>query len=489
MPINNNNRIYYSLFYGKDEVSTLNENKKRYGINWANIASTLRWNHIFNDKLFSNISIYGSKYNYNFSYYQKGNDNWNSSIDNLSFKIDFTSFISPKHTLKWGFNQNLHSINPGNLESDSIEGTPIVAQRQSRESVIYVNSNYKITNKLSYNAGFRIPLWANTGETTIYKFNEENINNDTLKIGYAETYVRFLNFDPRISLMYRLDSSSSIKASFGIHHQYLNLITNSTSHFTSLEVWLPADINIKPQRADIYAISYMKFFTKKNIELNTDIFYKKMYNQIDYVSHANLFMNPLLEGELRFGSAYSYGIEFILRKSIGKLSGWISYSYSRVFKKINGVNNNKEYPAYYDQPHSFSFYGNYQISKRLNFSANWIYHTGGAISSPIGFYKYNGNTVPIYGDKNNDRLPDYHRLDISIRYRFNKKITKFNHSITLGIYNIYNRKNILTYSYNKAELNNGKFVIPRDINDENLYVTTQTSILGFIPSISYRFKF
>lgn len=487
--INNNNRIYYSLFYGKDEFSTINENDVRYGIDWSNIASTLRWNHIFSDKLFSNISIYGSKYNYNFSYYQKGHDNWNSSINNLSFKIDFTHYASPKHTLKFGFNQNLHSINPGNLDSDSIEGTPIIAQRQSRESVIYLNSNYKITDKLSYNAGFRIPIWANTGQTTIYKFDDNHQVYDTMKIDYAETYIRFINFDPRISVRYQIDSSSAIRASFGVHHQYLNLITNSTGHFTALEVWLPADINIKPQRSDVYALSYLKFFNKAKLEFSTETFYKKMYNQIDYASHANLFLNPLIEGELRFGNAYSYGIEFMLKKSKGKFSGWTSYTYSRVLMKIDGVNNNNEYPAYFDQPHSFSFFGKYQISKRFSFSANWIYHTGGAISSPIGFYKYNGNTIPIYGDKNNDRLPNYHRLDISLKFDLNKKTRKFKHSLTFGIYNVYNRNNVVTYSYNKAKTSEGKFVIPRDINDDNLYVTTQTSLLGIIPSISYRFKF
>jgi len=486
--INDYNRIYYSLFYGKDEFSTINEENFRYGINWANQASTFRWNHIFNDKIFSNISFYGSKYNYNFSYYDKGNSNWNSSINNLSVKIDITHYTSPKHTLKYGFNQNFHSINPGNITGDSLENVPVVSQRQSRESVIYFNSNYKITDKLSYNAGFRIPIWANTGETIIYKFDEEYSVTDTMKIGYAETYVRFINFDPRLSFKYKIDSTSAVKASFGIHHQYLNLITNSTGHLTSLEVWLPADLNIKPQRSDIYALSYLKYLKKYKIEFNTEVFYKKMYNQIDYNSHANLFLNPLMEGELRFGSAYSYGAEFMLKKSKGKFMGWVSYTYARVFMNINGVNNNKEFPAYFDQPHSLSIYANYQISKRFSFSANLIYHTGGAITSPVGFYKYNGNTVPVYGDKNNDRLPDYHRLDISAKFRLNKKEQRFNHSLTIGIYNVYNRKNIVTYSYNKTETSDG-FKIPRDINGDDIYVTTQTSLLGFIPSLSYRFKF
>ncbi len=486
--INDANRIYYSLFYGKDEFSTINEKMFRYGINWANQASTFRWNHIFSDKIFSNISFYGSKYDYNFSYYDKGNSNWNSSINNLSVKIDITHYTSPKHTLKYGVNLNLHSINPGNITGDSLENVPIISQRQSRESVFYINSNLKITDKLTYNAGVRIPIWANTGETTIYKFDQDYIVTDTMKIPYAETYVRFINLDPRLSLKYNIDSTSAIKASFGIHHQYLNLITNSTGPFTSLEVWLPADLNIKPQRSDVYAVDYLKYFKKFNIHFNTGIFYKKMYNQIDYNSHANLFLNPLMEGELRFGHAYSYGAEFMLKKSKGKFVGWLSYTYARVFMKVNGVNNNKEYPAYFDQPNSFSIYGSYQISKRFSFSANWIYHTGGAITSPIGFYKYNGNTVPIYGDKNNDRLPDYHRLDVSAKFRLNKKDRKFNHNITISIYNVYNRANVVTYSYNKTETPDG-FKIPRDINGDDIYVTTQTSLLGFIPSISYRFRF
>jgi len=487
--INNNNRIYYSIYYGKDNLSNKNLNNEKYGIDWANYASTLRWNHIFNSKLFSNFSIYGSQYNYNFSFYQTGFNNWNSSIGNLTFKMDFTQYTSPKLTFKYGITQNFQIINPGNINNNEQLNIPVIAQRQSRQSVFYFNNNYSFSDKISVNTGFRLPIWTNTGETTIYKFNENYEVYDTLKIPLGKSYKKFINFNPRASFRYELNKKSSIKISFGIQHQYLNLISNTNGPLSSIEIWLPSDENIKPQRSDIYAIGYTRLIKKSNLDFIAELFYKKMYNQIEYTSHANILLNPLLEGELRFGEGYSYGAEFFLKKNSNKLTGWISYTYSRAFLHIKDINNNNEFPAYYDQPHYFSFFGNYEINNRLIFSLNWIYHTGGAITSPIGFYKYNGNTVPIYGEKNNDRLPDYHRLDVSLSYKLNKKKTKYNHSLILNVYNIYNRSNALTYSYNRSQESDGSFVIPRDIEGKDIYVTTQTSLLGIIPSISYKFNF
>ncbi len=483
--INNNNRIFFSLFYGKDNLTNTAVSELG-GIRWANFASTLRWNHIFNSKLFCNSMIYASSYNYILSSRQT---NWISAISNLNFNIDFTYYVLPKYTIKFGFNQSFHEFNPGNLTYDTVNYyIPKVPENHSYKSALYLNTEHDLTEKLSYKLGFRLPVWTNVGPTTVYSFDTNYKVTDTLIIQGKDSYITYVNFDPRVSIKYQLTRSSSVKISYGIYHQYLQLLSNSISPFSSFEIWLPSGTNIKPQRADQVALGYIKFFNKLNLELNAEAYYKYMSNQIDYESHANLLLNPLIEGELRFGNAWSYGIELLLKRTKGKLSGWISYTYSRIFKKINDINNNKKFPAFYDRPNDFSIYLSYLISDRFNVSANWIYYTGSAITTPISFYEYNGYTVPLYGDKNNDRLPDYHRLDLALSYRLNKRERNFRHSISFAIYNVYNRINPVSINFNKVETKNGNFVVPANLFGTNEIVITEKYLLGFMPSITYKFK-
>ena len=370
--------------------------------------------------------------------------------------------------MKFGYNLSLHRLNPGNLTFDnSASSLSQVSENQSRKNVLYISDEYKITNDLSCKLGFRIPVWTNIGPTTVYMFNENYQVEDTLLIQKDEKYKTFINFDPRISVKYQTSSSSSMKISYGIYHQYLQMISNSISPFSSFEVWLPSGTNIKPQRADQISLGYTKYYKNLDLEFTAETYYKEMKNQIDYESHADLILNPLLEGELRFGSAKSYGVEFLLKRSSSKIAGWITYTWSRSLKKIYGINDNKEYPAFYDRPHDFSAFLSYQTSSRTNISANWIYYTGSAITTPIGYYDYNGYSVPLYGDKNNDRLPDYHRLDLAFKWRINKKMKGFHHYLIIGIYNFYNRSNPISINFNKVETENGNYVVPANIYGTN----------------------
>lgn len=483
--INNKNRIFFSIFYGKDNFVNKYEGNLG-GIVWQNFASTLRWNFIINDKLFLNTMIYTSYYDYQLSFNE---NSWNSSIRNLSFKTDFSYYLQSDLTLKFGYNLNFHEFNPGNITYDTTTSyLPKVPTSRSNESAFYFSSKHNLSKKISYKIGFRLPIWTNKGPTTVYVFDSCYQVVDTLNIQEGDTYETFVNFDPRLSIKYQLNSSSSLKLSYGIYHQYVQLVSNSISPFTSFEVWLPCGTNIKPQRADQLALGFVKFFNKCKLEFNTEVYYKYMQNQIDYEPHANMLLNPLIEGELRFGDARSYGIEFLLKKTSGKLTGWCSYTYSRVYKKIKDINDNREFPAFYDRPHDMSFFLSYQLSKRINLSANWIYYTGSAITTPIGFYNYNGYTVPLYGDKNNDRLPDYHRLDISLNFRLNKKDRKFQHSISLSVYNVYNRENAVSLNFNKVKTKNGKYVVPANIYGTNEIITTKTYLLGVMPSLTYKFR-
>lgn len=483
--INKNNRLYYSFFYGKDNLinEAANENG---GIRWYNFTSTLRWNHIYNSRLFSNLTIYGSQYNYKLL---TGANVWESQIGNFSLKYDFTYYLNIDLTFKFGAEQTFQNFNPGNLTDDNQNLiVPGIATSQASKTAFYFSSEQNLGEKFSYKAGIRMPMWFNSGPTTIYQFDTNYNVTDTLHFQDGELTKAFANLDPRVSIKYKLSETSSLKLSFGIYHQYIHMLSNSISPFSSFEIWMPSSTNIKPQRADQVALGYYKFLKKTHLEFIAEAYYKKMYNQIDYTSHANLLLNSLIEGELRFGEAKSYGIEFLLRRTKGRLSGWISYTWSRTLKEIEGVNNNNEFPAYYDRPHDFAVFASYHLSKRVNVSANWIYYTGSAITTPIGFYSYNGYSVPLYGDKNNDRLPDYHRLDVALNWQLNKSDQRYQHNLTFAIYNLYNHQNPVSINFNKIESGDEKFVVPSNLFGNSEIVTTQKHLMGILPSITYKFR-
>ena len=483
--MNENNRLYYSFFYGADNF-TNNENQERGGISWYNFTSTLRWNHVFNKRLFSNTTLYASRYDYTLL---TGGTTWGSGISNLSLNLDFTYYPNPGETWKFGFSETGHNINPGNLAN--VENNPFIphiAKSQAAKTVLYINRENKLNERFSYKAGLRMPLWNNIGPTTLYQFDSSYQVSDTIIFQKGERVKSFVRLDPRISIKYQLSNTTSLKASWGIYHQFLNLITNSISPFSSFEIWMPANSNLRPQEASQVALGMVSVFPEKHWELTQELYYKKMKNQLDYEPHASLLLNPLIEGELRFGNAQSYGYEFLLRRTRGRLTGWISYTWSRSLKTIQDVNNNEQFPTYYDRPHDLSVFISWHVSQKINFSANWIYYTGSAITTPTGFYSYNGYTVPLYAEKNNDRLPDYHRLDVAIAWQLNKPERKYQHSLSLAIYNLYNRHNAISINFNKMRTKNGNYVVPANLYGTPHIFTTQKYLLGIMPSITYKFK-
>lgn len=482
--LNNNNRIFFSFFQGKDNLTNNNEGQSG-GIRWTNTTSTIRWNHVFNSKLFSNLTLFGSTYNYSLF---SQNIKWESEIGSLNLKMDFAWFRNPVQTLKFGLNLGFYESNPGNLVTEQENAAiPKIAQTHSGSKSLYISNEHKLTDKLSFRAGLRMPVWTNRGQTIVYMFDTLYQVVDTLNFQDNERVKTYVNLDPGLSLKYMFDSTSSVKLSYGIYHQYLNLLSNSISPFSSFETWLPAGTNIKPQRAEQFAFGMVKLFSRMNLEFTAEAYYKSLKNQLDYEPHASLLLNPLIEGELRFGSAYSYGAEFMLRRTQGRFSGWISYTWSKTRNKIEGLNGNREFPPFYDRPHDFSIFVSWNMTRKLNFSANWVYYTGSAITTPVGFYHYNGYTVPLYGDKNNDRLPDYHRLDVALTWNLNKPERHYQHSFSFGIYNFYNRQNPVSINFNKIETKEGKFVVPANLYGTQDIVTTQKYLLGIMPSITYKF--
>jgi hypothetical protein len=270
--------------------------------------------------------------------------------------------------------------------------------------------------------------------------------------------------------------------------QNVHLITNSISPFTNFEVWLPSALNIDPQKADQLGGGLFLKWPESSFGLSIEGYYKWMDNQIDYADHASMVLNPLIEGELRFGEGRSYGGEVQLEKKQGKLTGWIGYAYSRSFRTIAGINHGKEYPTYFDRPHEISFYFNQKLGRKWDISANWIYNTGASITTPRAFYEFESQKVPIYSGRGNDRLPDYHRLDLSINLQLGKGNGRFKHHLNFSIYNLYGQHNPVYLNFNKTIAENGDLVIPGDLFLPPEQTASYTYLYNFIPSISYNFK-
>ena len=490
---NNKNRLFVSFYTGNDEFSRVSASTaKSFGISWKNNLGTLRWNHIFNDKIFSNTTINFSRYNYYLYLSREQDDYWNSAISNSTIKSDFTFFYNPKNTFKFGVEFTKHLSNPGNVnfsDNNIMTNVPQIPKYTSNEFDFYLSNDQVLTKRLSVRYGLRVPVWQNIGPTTVYYFNTLNQVMDTIQIGEKDSYSTFISLEPRINAKYIINKKTSLKASYNRTTQFVQVLSNSTSPFTSLEVWVPSGPNIQPQKADQFALGCVRDFLNSKLIFSTELFYKLFHNQIDYKDHANMLFNPLIEGELRFGEARSYGAEFMLRKPAGKFTGWLGYTYSRAIKQIEGINNSESFPAFYDRPHDVCVNISYNNMRHWTISANWIFLSGGAITTPTGFYYYNGYSVPIYGAKNNSRLPNYHRLDLSITYNINKPSRKYQHSFSFSLYNAYGRKNPISANFNKVVDDNGNFVVPSDINGQYDLVPTTISVAGTIPSLTYNFKF
>jgi hypothetical protein len=488
--INNNNRLYLSFYSGADFYSNVTDSFNSSGIRWRNNALTLRWNHIFNKKLFSNTTIYTSNYDYRLYTSIEDNYYWNSGIDNLTFKYDLSWYLNPKNTLFAGFHFSGNNLDPGNYYVDGKLGTqPIVSKKHAREFDLYAENEQIITDKLNIRYGLRLSIWNNTGESVEYVYDENYALNDSIHYPPGESYNSFINLEPRLSLNYLISNRTSLKLSYARTTQYLHLITNSISPFTTLDVWLPSGPNIPDQKADQIALGVVHMIDKSGLNISAEGYYKKMNNQIDYIDHAEMLLNPYVETQLRYGYAKAYGVEFLLKKDKGKFNGWFGYTFSRVLRKTYEINQNREYPAFYDKPHEITFYLSYDLSKRIRTSLNWYYSSGAAVTMPSSFYIYNGLTLPIYDEKNNERLPDYHRMDLSFLFRLNRNVRKYQHQLGFSIYNLYGRKNPIFINFNKIQEDKENFIIPGNlINPPNL-LTTNIFVYNMIPSITYYFQF
>ncbi len=441
--VNHKNRVFVSGYFGKD----VNRFGDLFSVNYGNATGTIRWNHTYGGKLFSNLTFINSNYTYNLGV-PAGSQSftWLSDIVDYSIKNDYTYFLNPSNTLKFGFQSTFHKLRPGRMgdeNSNSFFLNIRIPDTYGIESAIFLQNEQKISPKLSAMYGLRISMFNNIGKGTIYKFlpgEREYTVADTLNYKSGEIFNTYGGIEPRFGLRYLINDKNSVKASFNRTIQYMHLASNSTASFP-LDLWFMSNPNVKPQNALQVALGYFRNFYDNTVEFSFETFYKKMNNSIDYRDHAQLVANEFLESELRIGKSWSYGAEFLLRKQAGKLTGWVSYSYSRVYRRIPEINGGEKYNPAYDKPHNVSVVISYDLSRRWQLSGNWVYTSAIPVTVPTGSYYYSGIKYPLYSKRGSVRIPgtDYHRFDISLTCNY--KLGKLACSSNISIYNLYNRHN------------------------------------------------
>ena len=474
--INDNNRVYLSGYTGRDVFGF----SDLFRFQWGNSTATARWNHLYNNKLFSNLTVTFSDYNYSLG---QEDDQfgflWESSITDLTTKLDYNYFINPNNSLQFGVAATYRELDPGfarGTGDDSFLGELRMPITNSMEYAAYISNEHSITDNLTAVYGLRYSLFQNIGPGTSYIFDDTFSVVDSSVYERGDTYQTYGGFEPRLGLNYRLNERSSIKASYNRTYQYIQLASNSTSS-SPLDVWFSSSPNVEPQIADQYAIGYFRNFFDNQIEASVEAYYKDMQNTIDFAPHANLLLNPYLEGELRYGISRAYGLEFLARKQSGKLTGLLSYTLSRSERQILDIQE-EWYPSNYDRTHDVSFLLAYELNDKWSFGMNWVYSTGNAVTMPTGRFEYMGMVVPVYSDRNAERMPSYHRIDFSATLNPEKnEFRKWKGEWVFSIYNAYNRHN--AYQINFVQDNDN----PNETYAEKVY------LLPIVPAITYNFKF
>lgn len=501
--VNDRNSVFLSGYFGRDVFSISDSFVNTYG----NAVGNFRWNHLFSDKLFSNLSLIYSDYYYGLKLDFIG-FNWNSGIQNFNLKYDLKHYVSDKLQINYGINDIYYRFNPGKIEPSRTDSGILekqLIQKYANEFAAYVDVEHGITSKLSLNYGLRFSNFIRLGQEELNVYDNDNpvafdpslsIYSEadpieTINPGRGGSLATFNNLEPRAALAYTIDDHSSVKASYTRLAQYLHLLSNTSSP-TPLDVWTPSGPFIKPQLLDQYALGYFKDIKNGDYSLETEVFYKNVKNRIDYIDGANLIANDAIETVILNGKARAYGLELLLRKNEGRFQGWLAYTLSKSEQRTpgrtatadNGISDNESginfgqwYNTPYDKTHDFSLYGSYDLNKKWSFNANFVYQTGQPTNYPIGQFEFQNLTIPYYGVRNEQRLPGYHRIDVAATLTPEKNAgRRWQGEWVFSIYNLYNRRNAASISFSRNQ-------------DTGVNEAVRTSIFGIVPAATYNFKF
>jgi len=494
--VSDKDRLYVSGYFGRDVLGL----SELFSLNWGNATATLRWNHLVNDKLFVNTSLVYSDFNYGFEvkFAENANFGLDQAINDIYLKSDWTNFISQNSKLNFGTQVTYHRFNPGyfspkNEESKALFEPLQIEKRKALETGWYVDHEYKFDERLNVRYGIRFSTFSNIGGTE-YTYTKnpntlEPIASQTIKTVYntSEVYNTYAGIEPRASVSYNVASTTAVKASYNRTFQYIQQATNTASAFPT-DQWFSANANIKPQRADQVAGGIFKNFEWGGLETSAEVYYKWMTNQIDYRDNAQIAFNENLDGELLFGKGWAYGAEIFVGKMEGKSTGFLSYTWAKTMRQIDGISSNNPYVANFDRRHNLSFVFTQKFSQRVLATASFVFSSGQPLTTPTGKYYYQGEWVPNYGEvRNNYRIPAYHRADFGLTVKSKEKPGKrFKSNWNFSVYNLYNREN--PYALYGRQITEG---------DLDKYPTAivgntaafQTTLFKIIPAITWNFEF
>ncbi|GJM28254.1 MAG: collagen-binding protein [Cyclobacteriaceae bacterium] len=492
--IDKRNRVYLSGYFGRDQFKF----DQAQGFNWGNNTGTLRWNHIFNQRLFSNFTLFFSDYDYELAFGDDELDkfDWNSRIRTFNFKPEFSYFINPENQLAFGgefINYDFEPANAVGVSNGEVSDVS-VEKKNGIEWALYVSNDQKFGERWEAQYGLRYSRFMLVGPGQYYEFDNpepgmrRSVTN-TLFADKGAVIQSYGNLEPRISLKYQVSPSSSVKATYNRTAQYIHLISNTTAS-NPLDIWTPSTNNIKPQLADQWGVGYFRNFgTDNNFETSIELYYRKSWNQIDYIDGADLLINKFIEGDLLNGDGRAYGVELYIKKNKGLFNGWVSYTLSNTELQINGINNNQWYPTRYDQRHNFKAVVFYEPESRWKLSANFTLLSGTPATFPTSRLEVQDYLLPYnyYNSRNNLRIPVFHRLDFSAtlkgKTKRRGKDRKNEDYWVFSIYNAYGRRNPFSIYFAQAET---RPQAGQPIESQ----ATQVSIIGtIVPAISYNFKF
>ena len=484
-------RLYISAYTGRDRLGFAGI----AGFGWGNTTTTARWNHIFNQKLFLNTSIIYSRYNYQIDFNLAKNLNFQrlNYIDDIGIKQDYTYYVNPKNTVRFGFWNTFHTFLPGRIEpitSESIITAASLPKKRALSQAYYVSHEWKPIGRFEMEYGFRVSVFSNAGKGRefVYANGQKNFFQDgsvrsgtiidTLFYESGKFYNTFANIEPRVNMVYRLNSKSSIKASYNRMAQYLHLIQNIAAS-TGQEFWTPSTPSIKPQIADQVAIGYFRNFFDNQVEGSVEVYYKNMSNTVELIDNATIDFTENIESQLVAGRGRAYGAEFFLRKTKGKTTGWVAYTLAKSERRADNINRGEWYNFRFDRRHYLTVVASHDLNQRINVSGSFIFATGDAYTAPVGQYTLNGQVIPLYSDRNALRIPAYHRMDLSMtlyRKKVEGKTYKNESSWVFSIYNVYGRRNFYTLDF-RVDENTGQ------------NAAYKTYLFRVVPSVTYNFKF
>lgn len=485
--INDRNTVYLSGYFGRDLFGA------DFGFDWGNATTTLRWNHVFSNKLFLNTTLFYSNYDYSLDSDLKNENKedvfrWNSNILNYSIKPDFTWYLNTRNTITFGGQSILYNFNPGKaLVVSGGEGQNIgLHSKKALESAVYIGNEQKITKKITFNYGLRYSFYDYFGTPVAYLYDEAAPPGerkpllDTMTYSGNESIRRYGYFEPRFAVNISLNRSTSLKIGYNRLAQYIHLLSNTTAS-SPLDVWTPSTNNIKPQLSDQIALGFFRNFRDNMYETSVEVYYKTLHNQIDYIRNADLLLNPYVEGDLMYGKGRAYGAEFFVKKNKGSLNGWVSYTLSRTERKVQGLNNDEWFLSRIDKLHNLSVVSIYDISRKWNIGATFTFMTGTPASFPTTKYVWQGIAVPHnYSDERNTyRIPASHRLDLSAtKQNKHALFGKGKSEWVFSVYNVYNRRNPFSV------------YVRQNPDDPSKTEAVRYSVFASIlPSVTYNFKF